>query len=249
MWLALNAWVTVPGRDLQRGEQVDDAVAPVVVRVPHRATRPQRERQLGPFQRLDGCLLVDTEHDGVFGRVEVEPDDIGHPRGKGRVSAHFIGAREVRLDTVGAQHVGYAAAGPPTATPSKRVVHRLRPAGGGESASCTIWSTVADGSAWSRRPAFGWSCTPSTPSRTKRRRMRDTASGEQVEPGRNLRGGETGRAEENDAGTTDDARGGRRTNHERFQDVLLFTRRCDAVRPGHACELDHMFDHISTAVH
>ena len=34
------------GRDLQRGEQIHDAVASIVVRVPHRAARAQREWRL-----------------------------------------------------------------------------------------------------------------------------------------------------------------------------------------------------------
>ena len=74
VWLALKRWVT--GRDLKGGEEIDDPVPPIVVRVPHGAASPYCERPLGTLQGLDGRLLVDTEHNRVFGRVEVQVDDI-----------------------------------------------------------------------------------------------------------------------------------------------------------------------------
>ena len=136
----------------------------------------------------------------------------------------------------------------PTAAPRRRVVHRLRPAGGGERASCTICSTVSGGTAWSRRPVFGRSDNPSTPSCTKRRRIRDTASGDRSTRA-NLRAAQVVGTQENHTGTTDQTRGGRCACHERFQRLLLFTSRSNAVRVGHRHALDHVFDLISTAVH
>jgi hypothetical protein len=38
----------------------------------------------GNHLRLNRGLLVDTEHDGVLGRVPIEPDDISHLGREGR---------------------------------------------------------------------------------------------------------------------------------------------------------------------
>ena len=50
--------------------------------------------------------------------------------------------------------------------------------GGGDRANWRICSKVSGGTAWSRRPAFGWSSSPSTPASTNRRRIRETDSGD-----------------------------------------------------------------------
>ena len=63
-------------RDLQRGVEAGRAVSLVVVRHPLRLAGLDRQRRLGAIERLDLRLLVNTEHQRAFGRVEVEPDDI-----------------------------------------------------------------------------------------------------------------------------------------------------------------------------
>jgi len=87
------------------------------MRVPHGPARPQRERGLGAFQRLNRRLLIDTEHDRVFGRVQIEPDDIGDLGGECRIPTHFIGAHEVRFYAVRAEDVGDTANRPANRRP------------------------------------------------------------------------------------------------------------------------------------
>ena len=158
VWLALKAWVTLPvaissaANDQQRRRGVDRSGACAATA----QARAQREWRLGSLQRLDGRLLVDTEHDRVFGRAEVEPDDIGHLGGKGRIPAHLVGAREMRLDAVGPQDVGDAAAGAPDDGAQRGASSTgCAPPAGARVRDCRICSTVSGGTAWSRRPVFG----------------------------------------------------------------------------------------------
>jgi hypothetical protein len=44
-----------------------------------------RQDRLGAVQRLDLGLLVDAQHDGALGRVQIEPDDIADLRHELRV--------------------------------------------------------------------------------------------------------------------------------------------------------------------
>ena len=85
---------------------------------------------MGTLQGLDGRLLVDTEHNRVFGRVEVQADDISDLGRECRILTHFVGAREVWLYAVGSQDIGDTAArepdrlaqetGRPPTSPSRR---------------------------------------------------------------------------------------------------------------------------------
>lgn len=72
--------VDLPRRDLERGEQVRSAVAPVVVGAPLGVVNGDREHRLGPVQGLDG-FFVHAEHPRAAGQVhQVEPDLVGEPR-------------------------------------------------------------------------------------------------------------------------------------------------------------------------
>jgi hypothetical protein len=53
-------------------------VALTFVVVGHRvgAAGLHRQVRLGAVERLDLALLVDAEHDGVRGRIDIEPDDV-----------------------------------------------------------------------------------------------------------------------------------------------------------------------------
>ena len=64
------------GRDLEGGEQVDHTVPLVVVRVARCTAFAQRQRKLRSLECLDRRLLVDAEHDRMFGWVEIKPDDV-----------------------------------------------------------------------------------------------------------------------------------------------------------------------------
>jgi hypothetical protein len=59
------------GRKQRRG-----AIALVVVRHRATATPLHRQARLGPIESLDLALLIDTQDEGVLGRVEIERDDI-----------------------------------------------------------------------------------------------------------------------------------------------------------------------------
>ncbi len=96
-------------RHLQGGEEIDDPVPLIVVRVAHGAAGPHGQRRLRALQSLDGRLLVDTEDNGVFGWVEIESDHIGHLGRKLRIPTHVVGAGEMGLDAVGSQDIGHTA--------------------------------------------------------------------------------------------------------------------------------------------
>ena len=66
------------GDDVEGGEQGGGAVTDVIVGYPFDVAQPHRQHRLGAVERLDLGFLVDTEHDGVVGRVEIEADDIAH---------------------------------------------------------------------------------------------------------------------------------------------------------------------------
>ncbi len=61
---------------VEGGKERCGAVAFVVVRHGSGAALLHRQARLGAVQRLDLALLVDREHDGVLGRIDVEPDHI-----------------------------------------------------------------------------------------------------------------------------------------------------------------------------
>jgi hypothetical protein len=71
--------------DVERGEQGCRAVALVIMG--HRAEPPFLERQsrLGPVKRLNLAFLVEGQHDGVCGRIDIKPDDIVEFIGKRRI--------------------------------------------------------------------------------------------------------------------------------------------------------------------
>ena len=86
--------------DIQRGEQGGRAVSFVVMS--HRAGPAGLHRQAGlrPLQRLDLALFVDTEDQGLLGRIHVEPDDIGELLEEPRVGRQLERAQAVRLQPV-----------------------------------------------------------------------------------------------------------------------------------------------------
>jgi hypothetical protein len=66
---------------------------------------PWSERPLGSlrFERLNGRLLIDREHDGVLGRREVEADDGGGFGGELGVARQAPGLVPGKVDPLGAQ--------------------------------------------------------------------------------------------------------------------------------------------------
>ena len=66
------------GGDVEGGEQGGGAVTDVILGDPFDVAQPHRQHRLDVVECLDLGFLVDTQHDGVVGRVEIEADDIAH---------------------------------------------------------------------------------------------------------------------------------------------------------------------------
>jgi hypothetical protein len=68
----------------------------------HRPAAAPLHRQpgLGSVERLDLRLLVDRQHQRVFGRIDIEADNIPHLGGKLRVLRQLEASHPVRLETV-----------------------------------------------------------------------------------------------------------------------------------------------------
>ena len=67
----------LPSDDLQDGEQGGGAMADVVVAAWLVVTRFHHKHFLGAVQRLDLGLLIDTQHDRVSRRVQIQAYNIG----------------------------------------------------------------------------------------------------------------------------------------------------------------------------
>ncbi len=85
---------------VERGEQRRRAVALVVVG--HRAGAALLHRQagLGAVEGLDLRLLIDREHDGMGGRIDIEPDNIAQLVDELRVIGELELLDPVRLETM-----------------------------------------------------------------------------------------------------------------------------------------------------
>ena len=81
-------------------EQSGGSVALVVVGHGSAATLLQRQPRLRAVQRLDLALLIGAQHDGVFRRIEIKPDDGFQFLGELRIVADFERARQVRLQAM-----------------------------------------------------------------------------------------------------------------------------------------------------
>ena len=62
--------------EVQRRVEARGAGAPIVVAGALGDARQQRQDRRGAIERLDLGLLIDAQHDGALGRVEIEPDDV-----------------------------------------------------------------------------------------------------------------------------------------------------------------------------
>jgi hypothetical protein len=60
----------------ESSEERGRAVSLVVVSLPSRNTGTQGQQRLSAVERLDLTLLIDTQHEGLVGRIHVEADDI-----------------------------------------------------------------------------------------------------------------------------------------------------------------------------
>ena len=62
--------------DVEGGKQGRRTVSDVIVGDALNVAKPERQHRLRAFQRLNLALLVDAQHDGVIGWIEVEADDV-----------------------------------------------------------------------------------------------------------------------------------------------------------------------------
>ena len=67
----------LPGGDLQDGEQGGGAMADVAVAAWLVVARLHHKHLLGAVQRLDPGLLIDTQHDHVNRRVQIQTYHVG----------------------------------------------------------------------------------------------------------------------------------------------------------------------------
>ena len=63
---------------VKRGEQRGGAVPVVVVGYPLDISEPHRQHWLGTLQRLNLTFLVDAQHQGLVGRVEVKANYVAN---------------------------------------------------------------------------------------------------------------------------------------------------------------------------
>ena len=61
---------------VERGKQGRCSVSDVVVRPGTAAAFFQRQTGLSAVQGLNLALFIDTKHDGVLGRIEIDPDHV-----------------------------------------------------------------------------------------------------------------------------------------------------------------------------
>ena len=92
--------------DVESGEQGRRPVPDLVVGYALSVSQPQWQDRLRSFERLDLGLLVDAQHDGIVGRVEVEAEDIANLVDEGRVGGKLEALRTMRLYAEEGEHAG-----------------------------------------------------------------------------------------------------------------------------------------------
>src|SRR5487761_214679 len=81
------------------GEQGGDPMAPIVVGPALRHSGSQRQDGLGAVKSLDLRLLVDAEHEGCGGRIQVQADDVTHLLNELRIIGELEVLDPMRLQT------------------------------------------------------------------------------------------------------------------------------------------------------
>ena len=99
------------GGHIQRGEQRGGAVADVVMGDALHVAQAHRQQRLGPVQCLDLRLLVNAEHDSVFGWVQVKADDVADLLDKERIGRKLEILLPVGLQREGLQPAVHRAFG------------------------------------------------------------------------------------------------------------------------------------------
>src|SRR5262249_11691902 len=90
------------GRGLERREQRRRAMPFVVPRSSLRLPRTHRQQGLRAVKCLNLRLLVDAQHDGVLGRMDIQPDDVADFLDQQRVRRQLERLDTMRLQAEGA---------------------------------------------------------------------------------------------------------------------------------------------------
>src|SRR5262245_47397159 len=83
-------------------EQRCGAMTLVVVRAPLDLSRTHRQHRLGAVQRLDLALFVDTDDQGLLGRIEIKPYNVAYLLDKLRIGRKLERLRPMWLQAEGA---------------------------------------------------------------------------------------------------------------------------------------------------
>ncbi len=86
---------------VERRVEVGGAASHVVMGAPFGEPRTQREHRCGAVERLDLGLLVDAEHEGRVGRVDVEAHDVADLVHEERVGRELEGLDQMRFQPEG----------------------------------------------------------------------------------------------------------------------------------------------------
>src|SRR5271166_5266779 len=100
-------------KHIERGEQSGDAVTLVVVGHGASPTLFHRQPRLGAIQRLDLAFLIDREHDGVVGRIDVQANDLLELGRELRIVGQLKAPYQMRSQAMGAPVQWLAAGGGP----------------------------------------------------------------------------------------------------------------------------------------
>ena len=87
----------VPRLGIERGEQRRRPRPRIVVRSSLRLARAQRQHGLTAVEGLNRRLLIDAQHQGCVGRMEVQPHDVAHLLDEQRILRELEGLGPVRL--------------------------------------------------------------------------------------------------------------------------------------------------------
>src|ERR1700693_1517578 len=85
---------------VERSEQGRRAVALIIMGHRPATTALHRQLRLGTVERLNLRLLIDRQRQRVFGRIDVEPDDVLHLGGKLRIVRPLEGAHPMRFQAM-----------------------------------------------------------------------------------------------------------------------------------------------------
>ena len=84
-------------------------------------SRGQGQDGLGAVEGLDLTLFIDTQHQGLVGRIQIQPDDVAHLVDELGVGGELEGLDPVRLQAEGVPQASWEWPAYTTAAPEGRV--------------------------------------------------------------------------------------------------------------------------------